>query len=380
MEFFDSHCHLDPMRFGGDLPDVLARARAAGVTGMTVIGTRAADSEAAADLAGREPGIACAAGIHPNDVHEAEPDEWDRVTRLVASGRVHAVGETGLDWYRDTAPRDLQRDFFARHMRLAQKAGLPLVVHTRDSLRDVLDMLREAFGGGTFPVVLHSFTGTAAEAAAGGRKVLAVVTCDSYADLKKQFGWLGAQVGQPGLTGMLESVLLMATQGRGLGGFDMKRPLGVVVTTDGGDLAVHGFVPVKSLDKLLESLQAVTGPTRRAGDTRSLVLPNGIGLDAVEKDGWAIIAPQGSPDAAAGLEKALDPVVDAFSLGVQVFPARMPEGMRKQLGAVLEQAAAMQQQSQTVKNMAQAPTGGQNALTDVMNMFSGYGSPSAVEV
>jgi TatD DNase family protein len=165
MEFFDSHCHLDPMRYGGDLPDVLARARAAGVTGLTVIGTRAADSEAAADLAGREQGLACAAGIHPNDVHEAEPDEWDRITRLVASGRVQAVGETGLDWYRDVAPRDLQRDFFERHVRLAQKLGLPLVVHTRESIRDALDMLREALSRGPLAVVLHAFTGTTAEAA-----------------------------------------------------------------------------------------------------------------------------------------------------------------------------------------------------------------------
>jgi len=165
MEFFDSHCHLDPMRYGGDLPDVLARARAAGVTGLTVIGTRAADSEAAADLAGREQGLACAAGIHPNDVHEAEPDEWDRITRLVASGRVQAVGETGLDWYRDVAPRDLQRDFFERHIRLAQKLGLPLVVHTRESIRDALDMLREALSRGPLAVVLHAFTGTTAEAA-----------------------------------------------------------------------------------------------------------------------------------------------------------------------------------------------------------------------
>ncbi|MEI6240596.1 MAG: TatD family hydrolase [Planctomycetia bacterium] len=165
MEFFDSHCHLDPMRYGGDLPDVLARARAAGVTGLTVIGTRAADSEAAADLAGREPGVACAAGIHPNDVHEAEPDEWDRITRLVTSGRIHAVGETGLDWYRDVAPRDLQRDYFERHIRLAQKLGLPLVVHTRESIRDALDMLRTAIARGSLAVVLHSFTGTAAEAA-----------------------------------------------------------------------------------------------------------------------------------------------------------------------------------------------------------------------
>jgi TatD DNase family protein len=165
MEFFDSHCHLDPMRYGGDLPDVLARARAAGVTGLTVIGTRAADSEAAADLAGREQGLACAAGIHPNDVHEAEPDEWDRITRLVASGRVQAVGETGLDWYRDVAPRDLQRDFFERHVRIAQKLGLPLVVHTRESIRDALDMLREALSRGPLAVVLHAFTGTTAEAA-----------------------------------------------------------------------------------------------------------------------------------------------------------------------------------------------------------------------
>lgn len=165
MEFFDSHCHLDPMRYGGELPDVLARARAAGVTGLTVIGTRAIDSEAAADLAAREPGVACAAGIHPNDVHEIEPDEWDRVTRLVASGRAHAVGETGLDWYRDVAPRDLQRDYFDRHIRLAQKLGLPLVVHTRESIRDTLDMLRDAIARGPLAPVLHSFTGTAAEAA-----------------------------------------------------------------------------------------------------------------------------------------------------------------------------------------------------------------------
>jgi len=165
MEFFDSHCHLDPMRYGGELPQVIARARAAGVAGMAVIGTRAADSEAAADLAAREAGVVAAAGIHPNDVAAAEPDEWDRVTRLIASGRVGAVGETGLDWYRDTAPRPLQADFFDRHIRLAQKLGLPLVVHTRESIRDTLDTLAAALSRGPLSIVLHSFTGTAAEAA-----------------------------------------------------------------------------------------------------------------------------------------------------------------------------------------------------------------------
>jgi TatD DNase family protein len=165
MEFFDSHCHLDPMRFGADLADVLARARAAGVTGMAVVGTRAADSEAAAALAATEAGLVATAGIHPNDAAEAGPDEWDRVVALVAAGRVAAVGETGLDWYRTTAPPDLQRDFFDRHLRLAQSRGLPIVIHTRESTRDVLEMLREARGRGPLAAILHSFTGTAAEAA-----------------------------------------------------------------------------------------------------------------------------------------------------------------------------------------------------------------------
>jgi TatD DNase family protein len=153
------------MRYGDDLPNVLARARAAGVAGMAVIGTRAADSEAAADLAAREPDVVAAAGIHPNDVAEIGADEWDRVVHLLESSRAHAAGETGLDWYREAAPRDLQRDFFDRHLRLAQRLGRPVVVHTRDSIRDALDMLREARARGPLTAVLHSFTGTAAEAA-----------------------------------------------------------------------------------------------------------------------------------------------------------------------------------------------------------------------
>jgi TatD DNase family protein len=164
-DLVDSHCHLDPMRYGADLPDVLARARGAGVVGFVVIGTRAADSEAAAALAAREAGVVAAAGIHPNDTTEVEPGEWERIVALVEAGRVRAVGETGLDWYRTTAPPEVQREFFERHIRLAQRSGLPLVIHTRESTRDVLDMLREARGRGPVSAVLHSFTGTAAEAA-----------------------------------------------------------------------------------------------------------------------------------------------------------------------------------------------------------------------
>jgi hypothetical protein len=173
------------------------------------------------------------------------------------------------------------------------------------------------------------------------RKVLAVVTCDSYADLKRQFGWLGAQVGQPGLPGMLESVLLMATQGRGLAGLDVKRPLGAVLTTDGGDIAVHGFVPVKSLDKLLDSLQAVTGPTEQSGETRSLTLPSGVALNVKEKDGWAIVSPRGI-DAEAVDDPAplFAPLSENYTLGIELFPHRLPDSLRQQLRMLIEQGAA----------------------------------------
>jgi hypothetical protein len=179
-----------------------------------------------------------------------------------------------------------------------------------------------------------------ASAHAAERTVLAVVTCDSYADLKKQFGWLGAQVGQPGLAGMLESVLLMATQGRGLAGLDVRRPLGAVVTTDGDDIAVHGFVPVKSLDKLLESLQAVTGPTEQSGDARSLTLPSGIALDMVEKDGWAIVSPQGFDVEAVDPAPLFAPLSENYTLGIELFPHLLPEPLRMQLRMLIEQGAA----------------------------------------
>jgi hypothetical protein len=176
--------------------------------------------------------------------------------------------------------------------------------------------------------------------------VIAVVAVDSYADLKKQAKWVGGQIDQPTLDGFLESFVMMATQFKGLAGLDVGRPAGVVVTAEGpaGVPVVRGFVPVKDLGKLLAALQGVIGPAQ-AQDGVQVISPPGMPpIQIVEQDGWAIVALQGSPAAAAGLTAALDPIANSFSLGVQVFPARMPEGMRKQLAAVLQQAAAMQAQ------------------------------------
>jgi len=187
------------------------------------------------------------------------------------------------------------------------------------------------------PIVLNPVGG---RARAADRAVLAIVTIDSYADVKKQLGWLGMQVGQPGLAGGLEAVLMMSTQGRGLTGLDVKRPLGLVVSTDGGDVAVQGFLPVKSLDALLDSLKAVTGPVERQGDTRSIMLPSGLPLDIAERDGWAIIAPRGMDVQGIDPAPLFGPLAENYSIGIEIFPHRLPEPLRLQLRMLVEQLAA----------------------------------------
>ncbi len=173
--------------------------------------------------------------------------------------------------------------------------------------------------------------------------VLGVVAVDGYADLKKQLGWLGGQVGQPGLAAIAESLLMVATQGRGLAGLDVSRPLGAVVTVANGMPIVHGYVPVKNLDKLLESLQGTLGPAERDGDARRVTLQNGIPLEFTEKatpgGTWAVTAIPGSPAGVADPLPLLEQVVGPFSLGIRLFPSVMPEPLRQQLEMILEQAA-----------------------------------------
>jgi hypothetical protein len=220
----------------------------------------------------------------------------------------------------------------------------------------------------------------AAVPAADEPAVIAAVAVDPYADLKKQAKWVGAQIDQPTLDGFLESFIMMATQFKGLAGLDVNRPAGVVVTAEGpaGVPVPRGFVPVKDLAKLLAALQGVIGPAQEQDGVRVISPPGMPPIQIVEKDGWAIFSQQGSPDAPAGLEQALDPIVKAFSLGVQVFPARMPEGMRKQLEAALQQAAAMQaQRGQPVD--ADALQAGLKNLADVETILIGANVDTADE-
>lgn len=161
---FDTHAHLDQDEFGADLAEVIARARSLGIGEILCVGTTLQSSRAAAAIAA-DHGLWAAVGIHPNCCQEAAEDDWAEILRLLSSPRVVAIGETGLDRHWDFAPLAVQREWFARHIELAQSARLPLVIHCRDAQEDVLDVIESCADRSLFRGVMHSFSGDSAFAA-----------------------------------------------------------------------------------------------------------------------------------------------------------------------------------------------------------------------
>jgi TatD DNase family protein len=165
MTYIDTHAHLDQQEFDDDRRGVIARARRAGVEHIQCVGVTAASSESAVELAQSHPEIFAAVGIHPNSAAESQGDDWDRVLALLARPRVVAIGETGLDRHWDFTPWEQQKEYFDRHLRLAQQRDLPVIIHCREAEADVLAMLREAAARGPLRGVIHAFSGDAAMAA-----------------------------------------------------------------------------------------------------------------------------------------------------------------------------------------------------------------------
>ncbi|HET7340156.1 MAG TPA: TatD family hydrolase, partial [Methylomirabilota bacterium] len=137
-ELFDTHAHLHFPEFAEDLPAVLARARAAGVSRVMTIGTDVATSQAAIALAAREPGVWAAVGVHPHDAGEADEAALAEIERLAGAPGVVAVGEIGLDFFRNLSPREAQERTFRRLLQLARRAGKPALVHCRDAHAETL--------------------------------------------------------------------------------------------------------------------------------------------------------------------------------------------------------------------------------------------------
>ncbi len=171
--------------------------------------------------------------------------------------------------------------------------------------------------------------------------VVGVAAVDGYADLKKQLRWVGTQIGNPGLEGMAESFVLMATQFKGLAGLDVGRPVGIVFTAADGGLSGHAFVPVKDLDRLLESLAGVIGPVDRSGGVRRVAPPGGIPFEIVERDGWAVVSPPGATCPVEDPMPFFGPLLKASTLGIEAYPAKMPPALLEQLRQALGQAASM---------------------------------------
>jgi TatD DNase family protein len=162
----DSHCHLDDAYYGADRAAVLGRARAAGVTAFVCVGVGRGSSaaEEAAAIAAAEPDVFATVGVHPHDTAEATEAHWATFERLARTPRVVGVGETGLDYHYEHAPRDVQQQAYRRSIALARAAGLPVVSHVRDAHEDAAAILGEEGAGGPLPGVIHCFTGGVAEA------------------------------------------------------------------------------------------------------------------------------------------------------------------------------------------------------------------------
>lgn len=161
----DSHCHLDYFT-EAEIEGILARAHEAGVERMVTIGTSIPQAAAVTALAERFPQVWGTIGVHPHRAAEGAMPTVEDLVALAAHPRVIGLGESGLDYFYDKAPRDTQREGFRRHIRAARAAGLPLVIHARDADDDIAAILAEERAGGEFAFLLHCFSSTPALAEA----------------------------------------------------------------------------------------------------------------------------------------------------------------------------------------------------------------------
>jgi TatD DNase family protein len=154
----DSHCHLDYLARDGDLEEAIGRARRADVGSMVTICTKLSEFDQVRAIAEAYDNVWCTVGVHPHEAGEEGISSPDRLIELASGLKVVGIGETGLDYFYDNAPREAQRESFRHHIRAARSTALPLIVHTRDADADTVAILREEFQDGAFRGVIHCFT------------------------------------------------------------------------------------------------------------------------------------------------------------------------------------------------------------------------------
>ncbi|MBB3910677.1 TatD family hydrolase [Sphingomonas desiccabilis] len=195
MKLADSHCHLNYKGVFEQQPEVLARARDAGVVAMLNISTRESEWDAVIATAEREADVWATIGIHPNEADSYPEVDTERLVARASHPRVVGIGETGLDYYYEHSDRARQQASFRSHLAACRQTGLPVVVHTREAEADTAAILKEELGKGRFPGVIHCFTGTAEFA----RQALdlgfyisisGIVTFKNARDLQETARWL----------------------------------------------------------------------------------------------------------------------------------------------------------------------------------------------
>lgn len=164
-KLFDTHVHLDNRQFEPDLEAVVARAREAGVAAMTTIAYDHDSCAKAREIAEAFPDVYFTAGFHPYDAEDFLRRGEARLRAVAGHPKLVGIGEIGLDYYRDVAPRSAQREAFVAQLELARELNLPVVIHDREADQDVLAILEEVCAGGRGPTgVMHCFSGDAAMA------------------------------------------------------------------------------------------------------------------------------------------------------------------------------------------------------------------------
>jgi len=157
-QLVDSHCHLNYKGLIEDVDAVIDRARAAGVSHMLSINTRLSELDQILNIISGAEDIHATAGVHPHEAENHAAQSLDDLLNKTQHAQVVGIGESGLDYYYDNAPREKQRESFRLHIHAAQETGLPLVVHTRDAEDDTAQMLREEMDRKPFNGVIHCFT------------------------------------------------------------------------------------------------------------------------------------------------------------------------------------------------------------------------------
>lgn len=164
MRLIDSHAHLWYDRFENDRPQMIDRARAGGVVAFVTVATDATTTNACFALAETATDVFPTAGVHPNDAGRATGDDWRVIETRAAEARCVAIGETGMDFYRDDTAHDVQRAAFARQVALAQRVDKPVIIHCREAFDSTYEIVAQAAAAGPVRGVMHCFSGGVPEA------------------------------------------------------------------------------------------------------------------------------------------------------------------------------------------------------------------------